>query len=134
MHFANEKKPHGQQVVDIYMNLTLMVPLISLVATSSCVSHDVLDAAGSDINKLDEQGLTALHWACANGQMPTMEFLVQSGADINLSGNHGENALLLSSCYGYKEIVKYLLQLGMDVNCTDEVCHVARICVLCCER
>ncbi|XP_071116130.1 ankyrin repeat family A protein 2-like isoform X2 [Haliotis cracherodii] len=75
---------------------------------------------GSDINKLDEQGLTALHWACANGQMPTMEFLVQSGADINLSGNHGENALLLSSCYGYKEIVKYLLQLGMDVNCTDE--------------
>ena len=88
-----------------------------------CVTYltDAVSVPGSDVNKTDEQGLTALHWACANGQMSTVEFLIHSKADINLNGNNGENALLLASCYGYREIVKLLLQHGMDMNYVDEV-------------
>lgn len=75
---------------------------------------------GCDVNKLDTNDMTALLWACANGQQPAVEFLIKSGADINISGSHGENALLMASCNGYLGIVEILLKLCMDINATDE--------------
>ncbi|XP_062616627.1 ankyrin repeat family A protein 2-like isoform X2 [Saccostrea cucullata] len=82
---------------------------------------------GCDVNKVDSNDMTALLWACANGQQPAVEFLIKSGADINVSGSHGENALLLASCNGYLGIVEILLKLGMDVNVTDEIGNTALI-------
>lgn len=76
---------------------------------------------GADVNSTDDSGLSPLHWACANGQLPTIEYLFHSGACISVTGNNGENALLLASCYGYPDIVKYLLKLGMDINYSDVV-------------
>lgn len=76
---------------------------------------------GADLNKTDDFGLTPLLWACANGQLITVKYLLEMNVDPSIVGNHGENALLFSSCYGYSEIVKLLLQLGMDVNYVDEV-------------
>ncbi|XP_061191846.1 ankyrin repeat family A protein 2-like [Saccostrea echinata] len=80
---------------------------------------------GCDVNKVDANDMTALLWACANGQQPAVEFLIKSGADINVSGSHGENALLLASCNGYLGIVEIFLKLGMDVNVTDETGNTA---------
>ncbi|XP_052828144.1 DNA-binding protein RFXANK isoform X2 [Octopus bimaculoides] len=73
-----------------------------------------------NINKPDEQGLTALLWAAANGQLATVEYLLQNGANPYAQGNKGENALLFACCYGYIDIVKLLLKLGMEVNYVDE--------------
>ncbi|GAB1606117.1 ankyrin repeat family A protein 2-like [Argonauta hians] len=73
-----------------------------------------------NINKPDEQGFTALLWAAANGQLATVEYLLQNGANPYAQGNKGENALLFACCYGYVDIVKLLLKLGMDVNYVDE--------------
>lgn len=75
---------------------------------------------GTDINKVDNCGMTALLWASANGQFPTVEFLIINGAQVTAAGSHGENALLLSACNGHCKIVEYLLQLGLDVNYMDE--------------
>lgn len=83
------------------------------------LNHAVL-FSGCDVNKVDANDMTALLWACANGQQPAVEFLIKSGADINISGSHGENALLMASCNGYLGIVEILLKLGMDINATDE--------------
>lgn len=80
---------------------------------------------GCDVNKLDTNDMTALLWACANGQQPAVEFLIKSGADINISGSHGENALLMASCNGYLGIVEILLKLCMDINATDETGNTA---------
>lgn len=76
---------------------------------------------GTDLNKRDENGLTPLLWASANGQLIVVKYLQDMKVDIDITGNHGENALLFASCYGYSEIVKLLLQLGMNVNFVDEV-------------
>ena len=73
---------------------------------------------------MDDYGLTPLLWACANGQLATVEYLVSLKADLDAVGYHGENGLLFASCYGYHDIVKLLLKLGVDVNYTDEVSHV----------
>ena len=77
--------------------------------------------ADGNINSLDDYGLTPLLWACANGQLATVEYLVDMKADLDIVGHHGENGLLFASCYGYHDIVKLFLKLGVDVNYTDEV-------------
>ncbi|KAK3603121.1 hypothetical protein CHS0354_027909 [Potamilus streckersoni] len=79
-----------------------------------------LSEGGVDIDKADDGGLTAFHWACAHGQLPTVEFMVQNGVDINVIGHHGENGLLFASCNGFTDIVKFLLKHGADVNYSDE--------------
>ena len=77
---------------------------------------------GTDINKCDEVGgLTALLWASAYGQLPTIEFLIENGADVNFMGDNGENCLLLASAGGYKDIVRICLNKGLDINYVDEV-------------
>ncbi|KAL3867077.1 hypothetical protein ACJMK2_044310 [Sinanodonta woodiana] len=73
-----------------------------------------------DIDKADDGGLTAFHWACAHGQLPTVEFMVQYGVDTNVIGHHGENGLLFASSNGFTDIVKFLLKHGADVNYSDE--------------
>ena len=73
------------------------------------------------MNNVDDNGFTALHWACANGQLGTVEFLIKNSGDVGVAGNQGETPLLLASCYGFIEIVKYLLSIGVDVNYADEV-------------
>lgn len=74
----------------------------------------------ANIDRVDEQGLTALLWACANGQLTTIEYLLKNGANPCAQGNKGENALLFACCFGYVDIAKLLLKIGMDVNYTDE--------------
>ena len=74
-----------------------------------------------EVNDVDENGFTALHWACANGQLGTVEFLIKNGADVAVAGNQGETPLLLAACYGFIEIVKFLLSMGVNVNYSDEV-------------
>ena len=70
---------------------------------------------------MDEHGLAPILWACSNGQLLTVQYLVTMKVNKDVVGNHGENALLLASCYGYTDIVKLLLKLGMDVDYVDEV-------------
>ena len=80
-----------------------------------------------NINSVDDYGLTPLLWACANGQLASVEYLVSLKADLDAVGHHGENGLLFASCYGYHDIVKLLLKLRVDVNYTDEVSHVTTL-------
>ena len=65
--------------------------------------------------------MTALLWASAYGQLPTIEFLIENGADVNFMGDNGENCLLLASAGGYKDIVRMCLNKGLDINYVDEV-------------
>lgn len=77
--------------------------------------------SGADHDSVDENGLTPLLWACANGQYLTARYLLDQHADLEATGTQGENCLLFACCYGYLDILKHLLQLGMNVDYTDEV-------------
>lgn len=40
-------------------------------------------AAKAKVNEMDEQGYTALHYACAEGERRAAQVLIENGADVN---------------------------------------------------
>lgn len=48
---------------------------------------------GADIDKKDQFGTTALHWAVALGRVEAVKLLLQKGADVNEGNNEGKTPL-----------------------------------------
>jgi ankyrin repeat protein len=54
---------------------------------------------------------TSLMWACSNGNLEVIKYLVEKGANVNHENNYGETSLTRASV-GNLEVVKYLVENG----------------------
>jgi uncharacterized protein len=105
----------------------VMLAAISLNAASS----DVADAAkakdtaavrallknGADVNAAQGDGMTALHWAAANGDAALTQMLLSAGANIRATTRLGGiTPLLMASQAGYADVVAALLAAGAEAN------------------
>ncbi|XP_026804314.1 ankyrin repeat, SAM and basic leucine zipper domain-containing protein 1-like isoform X1 [Rhopalosiphum maidis] len=89
----------------------------------NCLKH-LANVDGIDINSKDRTGLTALMYACSNGWLKLVEFLVDHGADIEMKDNQsGETALFFAVRNNHVNIVKFLLSKGADKDVTDKKCQ-----------
>lgn len=61
-------------------------------------------------------GLSALHFAVREGDMATVQTLVEAGADVNQLSEFGWSALLVATQNRFYQIGKYLLDHGADPN------------------
>ena len=68
----------------------------------------LLIEAGSNINKQDNFGYTALIYASIYGHIDIVKLLIEAGVDINIQDKYGNTALMIASINGYTEIVKLL--------------------------
>jgi ankyrin repeat protein/nucleoside phosphorylase len=75
----------------------------------------VLDI-GVYIDALDEDGRTALHWACNHGHEATVRMLLDNGADVNAVDKSGRTGLYFACASGHEAIARTLLDNGADVN------------------
>ena len=74
---------------------------------------------GSDVDRKDEWGWTALHWAVRGHQKEVVEFLVAHGANVNAKGGEDRTPLLLAAVDNQEELVEILVAKGADVNDKD---------------
>ena len=72
-----------------------------------------------NINRVDDGGLTALHYACSNGTRDIVKRLLDKGADVTITTNRGVTPLHNAVSTGSKEIIKMLVEKGADINATD---------------
>merc|ERR1712062_389811 len=80
-----------------------------------------------DLNSRDDEGLTALHWACRYGRPEIVQLLITSSKDFNIDLNArddgGRTALHWACFYGYTEIVQLMLknweEFGLDIKAQD---------------
>jgi ankyrin repeat protein len=69
-----------------------------------------------DINAVDTDKNTALHYAARKGKKEIVELLINQGAQINLQNKDGYTALILASYLGFEEIVELLVGVGAEVE------------------
>jgi ankyrin repeat protein len=80
-----------------------------------------MDRLRGRVDKKDENGLTALHWAAAQGHEAVVQRLIDHGADVNIKDNKDRQTALHSAALrGHKAVVQRLIDHGADVNIKDD--------------
>ena len=73
-----------------------------------------------NVNAVDENGLSPLHYACQKGYRDIVKLLIASGADVTLISNVSITPLHTAVLSGNKEIIQLLTEAGADLNATDK--------------
>ena len=80
---------------------------------------------GANVHKVDNLGLTPLHWAAMNDNgygrnENTAQVLLDQGAKIDIRDNKGDTPLHLAARIGMRGIVLYLIANGADINSAND--------------
>ena len=71
---------------------------------------------GADVNTLQPDGATALHWAAHWNDLEAADLLIRAGARVNVANAAGETALHGAAYRGNDLAVQFLVDKGAAVN------------------
>jgi ankyrin repeat protein len=104
----------------------LMLSMASLGAAGSDVADAVMagDTAAlrtllaqrADVNTVQGDGATALHWAVYREDLETANLLIRAGANVKAANREGVTPLALACMNGNAALVETLLNAGADAN------------------
>ena len=80
---------------------------------------ELLSSKQVNINFQNENGWSALHFACDEGNLKIVDILIKSKINLNLKTNEKKTALHISVLRGYFDISKLLLENGAKINLRD---------------
>eukprot|EP00049_Salpingoeca_infusionum_P001300 m.47198 g.47198 ORF g.47198 m.47198 type:complete len:373 (-) comp10961_c1_seq3:92-1210(-) len=92
---------------------------------SDCIAEAQFDIlremveGGVDPNLQDQEGMTALHRACVEGELRIVTFLLDNGADVNCVDQDGWTPLHSAAQSGEWRICNKLIQCGADVSAVN---------------
>ena len=72
-----------------------------------------------NINYQDDNGFSALHYACDEGNLKIVEILLKANCETNIKNNEKKTPLHLASKRGYFDISKKLIENGALLNIYD---------------
>ena len=94
-------------------------PLADAVMRGDSAGLRVLLKQGADVNEVQGDGMTALHWAASRGNLAATRMLVSAGARLDPVTRNGNYTTLHQAAQnGRAETVKALLAAGANVNAT----------------
>jgi uncharacterized protein len=70
----------------------------------------------ADVNEIQADGTTALHWAAQRGDVGMAEALIKAGAKVNAVNRYGMTPLLVAATYASGPITSILLKTGADAD------------------
>ena len=76
-------------------------------------------AQGVNVNAIDADGMTALHWAADRGDPQTVQLLLGAGADVAARDYRGRTPLHYAAVADNAEAIRALLDHGAPVNAAD---------------
>ncbi len=104
---------------EIHSEIDDTTPLINAAIENDVAKIESLLDEGMDINEMDFEGSTALHWAVYYSSYEAAEALLKAGADPNTVDEY-ETTPLFSAVFAEDlEMVKLLLKYGVDIDYKD---------------
>jgi ankyrin repeat protein len=105
-------------VKSVFMNLTDITILILEIAEKQISNNELIIW----IDKRNNSGFNALHYACFRGNIKLIKKLISIGADVSITNKNGLNIMHMSSQGNQATSITYLQQiLNIDVNSLDDV-------------
>ncbi len=86
----------------------------AIVGNSSAIARFL--AKGSDIDKRDRYGQTALMLAARYGRAEVVRLLLEHGADLDVTAKYGLSALMLAVINGHTQVAKQLIDAGANTQ------------------
>ncbi|GAQ90615.1 Chloroplast SRP43 Subunit of Signal Recognition particle [Klebsormidium nitens] len=81
---------------------------------------EFLQDEGRDVNAVDENRRTALHFVAGLGNEEALQLLMEAGAEVEPSDKEGFTPLHIAAGYMHINIVKLLLEFGADPEAADK--------------
>ena len=72
-----------------------------------------------DVNEVQPDGTTALHWAAHWNDLKIASSLIQAGANLDAANRYGSTPLLLACENGSAPLIKMMTTAGADPNLFD---------------
>ena len=79
----------------------------------------LVEQNGSDLDARDTYGRTAMHWACEEGHLEVLQYLIESGADIRIPDGVARTPMHWACFGGHLDCVRYLRKNGAHINAID---------------
>ena len=92
----------------------------ALLSSRSAVNSDYLLAQGADIHSVDDEGRSALHWACLHEALDIVQLLLRHQASISHESLSWGTPLHCAILRKNRDIAVALLQNGAAVNARDK--------------
>jgi ankyrin repeat protein len=73
-----------------------------------------------DVNAVQADGTTALHWAVDRDSAEIVQLLIRAGANVKAANRYGSTPLWLASLNGNPATIGMLLEAGADANAASE--------------
>ena len=90
--------------------------LVDAVKTNDVASVRTLVDQRADVNALQADGTTALHWAVEGDSLEIVQVLVRAGANVKAANRYGATPLWLASLNGNASVIEVLLEAGADAG------------------
>lgn len=103
--------------IQFFEDITDMTPLIACAYESNIELVKKILEKGVSINQGNSKGETAFYYACYNGDIEMIRFLLDNGAHLDdKCTNDGWTPLAIACYYDHPVAVEFLLSKGADVN------------------
>ena len=93
-------------------------PLADAAEKADWARVRALMAEKADVNAVQADGMTALHWAVQRDDADVAKALLAAGANAKAENRYGVTPLSLACTNGNEEVVRALLAAGADANTT----------------
>jgi ankyrin repeat protein len=111
-----------------------VLSLIAIVPGAARAQHRLIDAIKAndvaavrglldtrvDVNAVQTDGTTALHWAVDRDSAEIVQLLIRAGANVKATNRYGSTPLWLASLNGNSATIGMLLEAGADANAASE--------------
>ncbi|KAJ7373562.1 Palmitoyltransferase zdhhc17 [Desmophyllum pertusum] len=93
--------------------------------------HELVDKEGVDVNTLDKENVSAIHWAAINNRIRIAEYFVSKGAAVDQKGGIlNATPLHWAVRQGHLEMIVFLMKHGADPASLDiEGCSCLHVAV-----
>lgn len=92
------------------------LPLVQAVKEQNKEAVRALLAQRVDVNAVQADGSTALHWAVSRDNQENVDLLLRAGASVNVKNELGATPLWLACTHGSAAMIERLLKAGADPN------------------